>query len=307
MLHLYTREQGARGRHGEGRQAGALALRRAARAALQGRPRDARGEGRAGTVTSASTVSAHRDLRDRRDPLQRATQACDAVLRLFDSQEPNRRRLQPALQRADAARLEPPRAASRAQALVVQAEAAAGGGLPARAGLLRHLRRARGPRRFSASAGGVVCAGCEAGSFPLDPEAHAFLVGALARPLADAPAAAGRRAEAGGPGHRGDVGTPRSREARPRGLTAQTFAGLRPRSAACVRKLASLGPSPARFSLVRSARVGPASFRNSSVVLRRSFFGAVGRWWMRREGISTPRWSWLVLGLSLRRRDRRLR
>jgi DNA repair protein RecO (recombination protein O) len=35
----------------------------------------------------------------------------------------------------------------------------------------------------------VVCAGCEAGSFPLDETAHAFLVEALAKPLADAPAA----------------------------------------------------------------------------------------------------------------------
>jgi DNA repair protein RecO (recombination protein O) len=42
---------------------------------------------------------------------------------------------------------------------------------------------------FSPSAGGVVCAGCEAGSFPLGEEAHRFLVGALARPLAEAPPA----------------------------------------------------------------------------------------------------------------------
>jgi DNA repair protein RecO (recombination protein O) len=42
---------------------------------------------------------------------------------------------------------------------------------------------------FSPSAGGVVCSGCEAGSFPLGHEAHSFLVDALARPLADAPEA----------------------------------------------------------------------------------------------------------------------
>ncbi|HZB06439.1 MAG TPA: DNA repair protein RecO C-terminal domain-containing protein, partial [Thermoleophilaceae bacterium] len=40
---------------------------------------------------------------------------------------------------------------------------------------------------FSPSAGGIVCAGCEAGSFPLGEEAHAFLVTVLARPLAEAP------------------------------------------------------------------------------------------------------------------------
>ena len=34
-----------------------------------------------------------------------------------------------------------------------------------------------------------MCASCEAGSFPLGAEAHDFLVGALANPLAEAPAA----------------------------------------------------------------------------------------------------------------------
>ena len=42
---------------------------------------------------------------------------------------------------------------------------------------------------FSATAGGVVCAACEAGSFPLDPQAHEFLVSALGRPLAEVPEA----------------------------------------------------------------------------------------------------------------------
>ena len=45
---------------------------------------------------------------------------------------------------------------------------------------------------FSPSAGGVICASCEAGSFPLSAEGHAFLVGALAQPLAEAPTAADR-------------------------------------------------------------------------------------------------------------------
>jgi DNA repair protein RecO (recombination protein O) len=45
---------------------------------------------------------------------------------------------------------------------------------------------------FSAAAGGVVCPGCEAGSFALGAEAHSFLVDALARPLAEFPQAAER-------------------------------------------------------------------------------------------------------------------
>jgi DNA repair protein RecO (recombination protein O) len=37
-----------------------------------------------------------------------------------------------------------------------------------------------------------VCPGCEAGSFPLSGEAHEFLITALGRPLAEAPAAGER-------------------------------------------------------------------------------------------------------------------
>jgi DNA repair protein RecO (recombination protein O) len=45
---------------------------------------------------------------------------------------------------------------------------------------------------FSGAAGGVVCAACEAGSFPLDQDAHDFLVTALGSPLAEAPDAPSR-------------------------------------------------------------------------------------------------------------------
>jgi DNA repair protein RecO (recombination protein O) len=38
----------------------------------------------------------------------------------------------------------------------------------------------------------VVCSACEAGGFPLAEEAHAFMTGALARPLAEAPAGSPR-------------------------------------------------------------------------------------------------------------------
>ena len=53
---------------------------------------------------------------------------------------------------------------------------------------------------FSGAAGGVVCASCERGAFPLTEEAHRFMVEALARPLSEAPAAEPRRC----PGRAGD-------------------------------------------------------------------------------------------------------
>ena len=48
------------------------------------------GRGELCTVTQADTVHAHGRLKDRRDSLDRGVQACEAVLRLFDSEEPNR-------------------------------------------------------------------------------------------------------------------------------------------------------------------------------------------------------------------------
>ena len=110
------------------------------------------------------------------------------MLRLFDSQEPNQHAynlLCNELQLLD----ERPEMASRAQALAFRLKLLlAAGFMPelascASCGEREHLGA------FSASAGGIVCAGCEASSFPLDQAAHRFLVDALANPLASAPAA----------------------------------------------------------------------------------------------------------------------
>jgi DNA repair protein RecO (recombination protein O) len=139
-------------------------------------------------VSQADTVRAHAALRDRRASLERASQACEAVLRLLDSSEPNR----PAyyllcneLSLLDAH----PELATRAQALAFRLKLLLAAGFApelascAACGDSEHLGA------FSPGSGGVVCAGCEAGSFPLGEDAHRFLVASLARPLADAPEA----------------------------------------------------------------------------------------------------------------------
>ena len=188
VLHLYTAERGRLGAVAKGvrrvrsRFGGRLEPLFRVRLVLH------EGRGELCTVTSAETVDAHPALREHRGALDRATQACDAVLRLFDAAEPNRpayhllcREL--ALLGAD------PTGATRAHGLAFRLKLLlAAGFLPelaacASCGDPEHLAG------FSASAGGVVCAGCEAGSFPLGSEAHGFLMGALAYPLAEAPGA----------------------------------------------------------------------------------------------------------------------
>jgi DNA repair protein RecO (recombination protein O) len=139
-------------------------------------------------VSQADTVRAHAALRERRASLERASQACEAVLRLLDSNEPNR--LAYNLLCNELSLLDGhPELATRAQALAFRLKLLLAAGFApelascAACGDPEHLGG------FSPSAGGVVCAGCEAGSFPLDEDAHRFLVMALARPLAEAPKA----------------------------------------------------------------------------------------------------------------------
>jgi DNA repair protein RecO (recombination protein O) len=188
VLHLYTRERG---------RVGALAKGvRRVRSRFGGRLEPLfrvslvlhEGRGELCTVTSASTVNAHAGLRDRRDSLQRATQACDAVLRLFDSQEPNRGAYNLLCHELMLLDTEPA-AATRAQALAFRLKLLLAAGFLPELGSCASCGEREHLGAFSASAGGVVCAGCEAGSFPLEAAAHEFMVAALARSLTDAPAA----------------------------------------------------------------------------------------------------------------------
>jgi DNA repair protein RecO (recombination protein O) len=188
VLHLYTAERGRVGAIAKGvrrvksRMGGRLEPLSRVRLVLH------EGRGDLCTVTQADTVHAHPVLRERRASLERGTQACDAVLKLLDSGEPNPPAYnllcnELALLDAD------PSTATRAQALSFRAKLLLAAGFApelascASCGETEHLGA------FSPSAGGVVCAGCEAGSFPLGREAHEFMVAALARPLTEAPQA----------------------------------------------------------------------------------------------------------------------
>jgi DNA repair protein RecO (recombination protein O) len=149
------------------------------------------GRGDLCTVSQVDTVLAHAALRERRASLERASQACEAVLRLLDSSEPNRpayNLLCNELSLLDAH----PELATRSQALAFRLKLLLAAGFAPELASCATCGDAEHLGAFSPSAGGVVCAGCEAGSFPLDGDAHAFLVTALARPLAEAPRASER-------------------------------------------------------------------------------------------------------------------
>jgi DNA repair protein RecO (recombination protein O) len=143
------------------------------------------------TVTSAETIAAYPRLREDAGALEGAARACEAVARVFDDGEPHAgvyHLLANELALLDAA----PARATRANALAFRLKLLLAAGFApqlagcANCGEREHLVG------FSGAAGGVVCAACEASAFPLDQEAHDFLVGALGRPLADVPEASPR-------------------------------------------------------------------------------------------------------------------
>lgn len=149
------------------------------------------GRGDLSTVTSAATVSGHPRLRDDGAALLAAGRASDAVLRLFDSGEPNEPAYHLLCNYLALLDLDPALAGAPGVALAFRLKLALAAGFSpelascARCGEAEHLTA------FSGAAGGVVCASCEGDGFPLSEESHRFMVEALARPLGEAPAAAG--------------------------------------------------------------------------------------------------------------------
>jgi DNA repair protein RecO (recombination protein O) len=148
------------------------------------------GRGDLMTVTSATTVDGYPRLRSRGPALTAGARGCDAVLRLLDAAEPN----QPAynllcryLSLLDDAAA--PAASGLATALAFRLKLALVAGFAPELASCTSCGEAEHLVGFSGAAGGVVCAGCEAGSFPLGEEAHRFMVEGLAKPLSEAPAA----------------------------------------------------------------------------------------------------------------------
>jgi DNA repair protein RecO (recombination protein O) len=149
------------------------------------------GRGELLTVTGAETIAGHPRLRDDAGALDAAARACDAVGRLFDTGEPHPtvyNLLSNELALLDAR----PASAGRANQLAFRLKLVVAAGLAPQLAACASCGERGHLVGFSGAAGGVVCAACQAGSFALSAEGHAFLVEALGRPLADAPDAGER-------------------------------------------------------------------------------------------------------------------
>jgi DNA repair protein RecO (recombination protein O) len=187
ILHLYTRQRGKVGAIAKG-------VRRA-RSRFGGRLEPffrlnlILHEGRSDllTVTSAETVEGYPRLRESGVALDTAARACDAVGRLFDTGEPHPDVFN--LLANELALLDAGGAGGHANQLAFRLKLLLAAGLAPQLAACATCGEREHLTGFSGAAGGVVCTACEAGSFPLHEEAHAFLVEALGTPLAQTPKA----------------------------------------------------------------------------------------------------------------------
>jgi DNA repair protein RecO (recombination protein O) len=145
------------------------------------------------TVTGAQTIDGYARLRGDARALDAAARACDAVGRLFETSEPHPgvfnllcRQLVLLDERAGGPT---PLVSSWSGALAFRLKLLLAAGLAPQLGACASCGEPEHLMGFSGAAGGVVCAACEAGSFPLDEEAYRFMTEALAQSLAQAPQA----------------------------------------------------------------------------------------------------------------------
>jgi len=143
------------------------------------------------TVTSVETVAAHPRLREHGGALEGAARACEAVARVFDDGDPHSGVYHLLGNELALLDREPARA-GRANSLAFRLKLLLAAGFAPQLAACASCGEQEHLVGFSGAAGGVVCAACEASAFPLEQEAHDFLVAALGRPLAEAPDASPR-------------------------------------------------------------------------------------------------------------------
>jgi DNA repair protein RecO (recombination protein O) len=194
ILHLYTPEHGRLGAIAKG------ARRARSRFGARLEPFFQIGmvlhEGRGDlyTVTAVDTIDARPGLRDSAEGLDAAARACDAVARLFETDDPHPEVFALLANELTLLASTPthPAAARPENGLAFRLKLLLAAGIVPQLGSCASCGEREHLTGFSAAAGGVVCSSCESASFPLGEEAYGFMVDALGRPLADAPSASQR-------------------------------------------------------------------------------------------------------------------
>ena len=149
------------------------------------------GRGELLTITSVETLDPHARLREHAATLDCAARVCDAVARIFETDEPHVA-VYNLLANELALLAGNPEQASHANALAFRLKLLVAAGLAPALGACAACGTTEHLVGFSPEAGGVVCNACEAGSFPLAQESHDFMTAALAGSLAEVPAASPR-------------------------------------------------------------------------------------------------------------------
>lgn len=144
------------------------------------------GRGEIATVTGATTIAAMPRLRERLDAIDAALHACDDVERLFGDGEPHPQifhLLVNHLRGLDA----DPAAATFGRQLAFRLKLLLGAGIAPELGACARCGAAGPLVAFSGADGGLLCSGCSAAGFRLDPELPGVMRAALGAPLAQAP------------------------------------------------------------------------------------------------------------------------
>jgi DNA repair protein RecO (recombination protein O) len=140
------------------------------------------------TITGAHTVAAYPRLRTHARALDGAARACEAVDRLFETEEPHAAVFHLLCRQLELLGQDPA-CATKALALAFRLKLLLAAGLCPVLGACANCGEREHLVGFSGAGGGVVCAACEAGAFPLGGDAYDFMVSALGSPLSETPQA----------------------------------------------------------------------------------------------------------------------
>ncbi|HTW11343.1 MAG TPA: DNA repair protein RecO [Solirubrobacteraceae bacterium] len=198
ILHLYTPHKGRIGAIAKGARRAKSRFGARLEPFMQINAVLHEGRGDLFTVTGVDTVDARPGLRESAGALDAAARACDAVARLFETDDPH-----PEVYALLANELTllasagtHPGAVRPENAVAFRLKLLLAAGIVPQLGSCANCGEREHLTGFSAAAGGVVCSSCESAAFPLGEEAYQFLVAALGQSLADPPTASERALQA---------------------------------------------------------------------------------------------------------------